>query len=357
MEKKSRMQELADDARALRKCFRFVWRKRIVYVKYISVSIVLGLIIAFSIPKTYSSSVVLAPELPSTEFGSGIASLANIAGISIGGAGEDAYTVELYPSIVSSLDFTMALGEIKVNSEELGFETTYSKYLQENDKQAWWMHPVVWIKSLISLIAGSDVPVPPSGSSAPAPRFLSKADYAVSNKIQGNVKCAVESITGVISVTVYDHDPVIAAIVADSVVARLNNFILDYRTGKARKEYNYMKQLCDSARMTYLAIQDKFVAYASTHNSVYSSASKAELEFLENEVALAYQSYSAMSSQLQIAQAKILESTPVYTVVESAYVPLYADSPKKMLVLVVFVMLACVAATFKIFYAEIFSKR
>ena len=357
MEKKSRMQELADDLTALRKCLRVVWRKRAIYIKYISISVVLALIVAFSIPKTYSSSVILAPESQSSDMASGLQNVASFAGISMSGFGEDAYSIDLYPSIVSSLDFTLDLGRVKVYSADLGFQTTYAKYLQEHYKQAWWMYPVSWFNSFVSMIVGSDVPVPTEGDSLPSPRFMTKADYAVSNKIQGNVRCAVEQITGVISVTVLDNDPVIAAIVADSVVARLNRFIMDYRTRKARKEYEYAAQLCDSARKSYIEVQNRFVDFASTHNQIYSAAHRAEMDFLENEVALAYQSYSSMVAQMQMAQAKVLESTPVYTIVESAYVPLYADSPKKLLVLIAFVMFACIIATLKVFYGEIFAKR
>lgn len=360
MDAKSRIQELADDVKALRRYFRIMWRKRMVYVKYIAISLVLALVVAFSIPKTYSSSVVLAPEQSSSELGSGLAGLASMAGVSLPGMSSDAYTVDLYPSIVSSVDFTLALGGVKVYSDDLGFETTYSDYLLKNDKMPWWNYPIDWVKSWMNRLMGNsaaEISSGPSEGGRPSPRFMSKKDYAVSNKIQEKVRCAVEKMSGVISVSVIDHDPVIAAIMADSVVTRLNNFILNYRTGKARKEYDYTRQLCDSARKSYLEIQDKYVAYASTHNSIYSPASKAEIEFLENEVALAYQSYNAISSQLQIAQAKILESTPVYTVVESAYVPLYADSPKKIVLLFIFVVLAFAVATFKIFYAELFSKK
>jgi uncharacterized protein involved in exopolysaccharide biosynthesis len=106
-----------------------------------------------------------------------------------------------------------------------------------------------------------------------------------------------------------------------------------------------------------LDVQDKYVKYALTHNSIYSPAQKAEFDFLEKEVALAYQSYSTAVSQRQLAQAKILESIPVYTVIESAYVPLFADSPNKVFLLIVFVMLSCVAATIKILYSEIFAKK
>ena len=81
------------------------------------------------------------------------------------------------------------------------------------------------------------------------------------------------------------------------------------------------------------------------------------MNFLENEVSLAYSAYSTMVGQMQMAQAKILETTPVYTVIESAYVPLYASSPKKVLILIAFVMLAFFASTAHLVYVEILSKK
>ena len=51
MENKSRMQELIADVKVLRKCFRFVWKRRYTYI-YSIIGIILSLIVSFSIPKT-----------------------------------------------------------------------------------------------------------------------------------------------------------------------------------------------------------------------------------------------------------------------------------------------------------------
>ena len=52
-----------------------------------------------------------------------------------------------------------------------------------------------------------------------------------------------------------------------------------------------------------------------------------------------------MANQLQLVKAKVQESTPVYTVIESATMPERASSPKKMLMLIAFVFLAGVGTT------------
>lgn len=354
MENKSRIQELIDDVNAVRKCGMFLWKKRCIYIKYVCVGVVLSLIISFSIPKTYSSSVLLAPETTDGQFGGNISSVAGLAGLNFG-ENQDAFTVDLYPTIVSSSDFTLGLSGVKVKSSKLGIETTYGNYLLKYDKHPWWNHPINWIKATVAKLFKNNVES--DNKTSTGLRCLSKKDYDICGRIQGNVRFSVENLTGIVSVAVFDYDPEIASIVADSVVERLNSFILDYRTSKARKQYEYTSALCDSTRLNYLNVQDRYVKYVATHQALNSPMQKAEMDFLEKEVDLAFQSYSTAMLQNQMAHAKILESTPVYTVIESSYVPLYADSPKKVILLLVFVMFSFIMATIRIFYLEFISKK
>ena len=70
---------------------------------------VLSIIVAFSIPKQYTSTVVLAPEFSSgaSLSSGGIGALASMAGLNLGGlsGSEDALYPELYPQVVSSTPF------------------------------------------------------------------------------------------------------------------------------------------------------------------------------------------------------------------------------------------------------------
>ena len=67
---------------------------------------------------------------------------------------------------------------------------------------------------------------------------------------------------------------------------------------------------------------------------------------MQNEMSLAYSLYNQTAQQLQLARAKVQESTPVYAVVQPATVPLNPSNPSKMMILVgcVFLAGAAVAA-------------
>ena len=61
-------------------------------------------------------------------------------------------------------------------------------------------------------------------------------------------------------------------------------------------------------------------------------------------MSLSYNLYNQMAQQLQLAKAKVQESTPVYTVLQPAIVPLKASKPSKMMILAGFVFLAAAGA-------------
>ncbi len=59
-----------------------------------------------------------------------------------------------------------------------------------------------------------------------------------------------------------------------------------------------------------------------THDNLVLQSIRVEQERLQNDMSLAYQVYSQVINQLQIARAKVQEEKPVFAVVEPPVVPL-----------------------------------
>lgn len=344
------MTEIQEDWGKLRSLFALLRKERRIYVKYVLIAVAVGLIYVFSLPKTYSTSVTLAPETSGSGLSMGMSSLASMAGVNLNGMSEDALAVELYPSIVSSKDFLLPLFDVRVRSDERNIDTTYSAYLAHFQKTAWWNWPFKWVGAAIKYVMPGDKNKSASLSDTSSVKRLTEDELGLCQAMQGAIICSVDKITGVLTVTVFDQDAEISSLMADTVISRLNEFILDYRTHKARSDYEYVKNLCDTARKEYLDAQSRYANFTASHVDVYSAYVKAQSEYLQNESQLAYLAYSQLKTQVQTAHAKVLESTPVYTVVESAYVPVRAASPKKVMTLIAFAFLALMVATGKLFY-------
>lgn len=61
---------------------------------------------------------------------------------------------------------------------------------------------------------------------------------------------------------------------------------------------------------------------------------------LENEMQLCYNAYSMMQNQLQLARTKVQERTPAFTLLKGAMVPVKHSGPKRMLMVIGFMLLA-----------------
>ena len=319
-----------------------VWAERKLVLKACGIAVLVALVVAFSIPKEYSTSVTLAPETTNHSTGGTMGALAAMAGINLGSSStSDALSPELYPDIVSSTPFLVDLFEVRVKDSEEKIDTTLYAYLAEYQRSPWWEYVISapfrligWTVSLFKEkeMEDKNIPVDPS-------RLTPDADR-IAKALSGRISVSVDKKTGVTTLSVTMQDPVISAQITDTVMHRLQNYITDYRTNKARHDLAFTERLYAEAQADYEQAQKKYAQFVDANQNIILRSYMAEQERLQNEMNLAYQVYTQVSQQLQMAKAKVQEITPVYTVVQPATVPLRAAKPNKMMILIGFVFLA-----------------
>lgn len=146
------------------------------------------------------------------------------------------------------------------------------------------------------------------------------------------------------------QDPKVTAIVADSVVAKLQQYIVDYRIKKAKEDCDYLEQLYHERQQEYYDAQSKYAHYFDTNRNIAFQSVRAEQERLQNDMNLAYQVYSQVAQQLQVARAKIQEEKPVFAVVEPATIPLYpSGTSRKIIILGIFFLTIYGIGSWKLF--------
>jgi uncharacterized protein involved in exopolysaccharide biosynthesis len=69
-----------------------------------------------------------------------------------------------------------------------------------------------------------------------------------------------------------------------------------------------------------------------------------------------YNLYTAMNTRLEAAMAKVQESTPVFTTLKSASVPLKPAGPKRIIFIVVWLFLTTFGTIAYLFFREIKDK-
>lgn len=327
MEKKREKEDVIDVSMLMKK----VWAKRRLMLKALAIAFVVSVLLILCVPRTYTSSSKLAPELSSTSSaGSMIGSIASSFGLDLSQMQtSDAISPLLYPDLMEDNGFIAGLFAIHVTSCDGEIDCSYYEYLDKWQSRPWWAYVTRWIKRLIP--KPSKKTVTGAAGSKKDPYILSEREDMIAEQVRKNITLTVDKQTGVITIATEAQDPLICKTLADSATVRLQHFITDYRTNKARVDLEYYRKLEAEAKAKYDKAHRDYSEFSDANTDMVLQTYRARLEDLENEMQIAYNTYSAMNTQLQGAMAKVQEKTPAFTTLKGAEVPIKPSGPKRML--------------------------
>lgn len=324
---------------------RKVWGSRKFLYKVCGIGAIVGIVIAFSIPKEYTAIVVIAPESTGKGTSSSVSALAAMAGISLGSGSErDAIYPDLYPDVVSSTPFLKELFDVDVKRQKDNKSMKLADYMSNYQQKPWWSiltsipsKTIGWGLSLFKEKKTQTSNEGPVNIFNPTPK-----EAGIMGAIKSTIAVSIEKKTSVTTLSVSMQDPLVAATMVDTVRARLQEYITNYRTSKARNTLAYITRLYNEAQKNYYAAQEKYARYSDSNQGLITLTSRTEQEKLSNERNLAFNTYTQVAQQLQVAKAQVDERTPVYTIIQPASVPLRPAKPNKGMILVGFVFLSAV---------------
>ena len=333
-------------------------RKKI--YKAAGIGLIIGVIIAISIPRQYTVEVTLSPEMGSAK-GGGLSGLAaSFLGSDVTmGDGSDALNASLSADIVSSTPFLLELSTMKIpvlKNEMM----TLNAYLDE-ESSPWWSYvigfPAMVIGGVKSLFIEGEDEFISSDKVSQGTIELSKKELGKIGVLKKMIVASVDKKTSMTTVSVTLQNPKVAAVVADSVVRKLQEYIIDYRTSKAKEDCLYLDKLFKERQQEYYDAQKKYADYMDSHDNVILQSVRAEQERLQNDMSLAYQVYGQVANQLQVARAKVQEEKPVFAIVEPAVVPLNPSGTSRKVYVLAFIFLSvCIVISWKLLGEGILNK-
>ena len=333
------------------KIFQDIKKYKRLYYKVLAVSAVLAVIYTLSLPNYYQVTVKLSPEMSSKRSTNSLASMASMFGVNLssGAGGSEALFPTLYPDLINSVTFHTTLFPIKIHRDKEDKVMTYYDYLLNEQKAPWWSEAIgATTKAVFSLFKSSDT----KPQTTVDPFRLTKKQAAIVKSMEKRIVCDVDKKTMVITIDVTDQDALICATMADSVKHRLQNFITDYRTSKARVDLEYNKKLSVEAKARYEQARNRYTAYSDSHRGVTSQSGQTKEADLQNEMNLQQQIYQQVVAQLQQAEMRVQQETPAFTTLQSATVPVRKTGPKRAQMCLIFLFLAFLGTTGWILYKE-----
>lgn len=323
---------------------RKLWAARKLLFKVAGIAVIVGVVIALSIPKQYTAEVTLSPE--SGKGGgsslSGMAAMLGIGSVNMGGDA-NALNFSMASDILASTPFVLELFNTKVKTLDGKVDTTLVAYL-ETESAPWWSSlmslPGKAIGGVMSLFSSNE-----KMEEKPIDPFhLTPKQKGQVSAIRRIIMANSDKKTGITKVSATLQDPLVAATLVDTVLVKLQKYITNYKTSKAQEDCKYWEELYKERQKEYYEAQEKYARYSDANQNVILQSVRIEQERLQNEQSLAFQVFSQVATQLQMSKAKLQEEKPAFAILEPASVPLLPSGTSRKMILVGVVFLAVAAA-------------
>lgn len=307
-------------------------RKKIILSTIIGALI--GIIIAVSLPTEYSSTVKLIPVIEGSV--SNNQELSNLLGnldIKDLREGNDAIDIFMYPDIVKTIPFITSLFSVEVKEKSFPSKTTtLENYIVQDIKKPWWIELRNKIFGIFNnFIKNKESEIKSTKGSEQIKTIdsfhLSERDNGIVSAIGGRIEVEVKENSNLFTINVKMQDPLVAAIVADTVRSHLEKFILNYKRLKIENDLHQIEVLRDSSKEAYHHSQLKAANYIDTHHAIWSNVNKIELDSLQFLVSQNYQNYINLNNQYNITYKRLKSINDVFFVLEPSRVENYQISP------------------------------
>lgn len=327
-------------------------RKKVFYITW-PITFVVASLLIICVPRYYRTSSTLAPETSNAMSSAGaLSSIVSSFGVDLSAMqSTDAISPLLYPDLMEDNGFVASLLSIRVRNCNGDLETTYYDYLDKHQEEAWWSTVGKAIKKLMP--KPKRVEVKGDAASKRDPYMMTEREDRILRQARKTIILTVDKQTGVISISTEAQDPLICKMLADSVTVKLQRFITDYRTNKARIDLEYYRGLVDEAKKNYDKARQDYSTYSDANSDMVLQVYKSRLDDLENDMQLKYNTYSTLNAQMQAAIAKVQERTPAFTTLKGAELPLKPAGPKRMLFVIGMLFLVSLADIVYILWADI----
>ncbi len=337
-----------------------MWMARVKIITYGVVAGIIGIVVAFSIPKVYTSHATMVPEMEGgSSTSSSFGSLASIAGINLGD-GTSGITASVYPQIVSSTPFIFEFADMPVTVEQkIGAdrEVTLVEYFTKEYKSPWWSHVMGAPMKILGWGISLFKDIEEEGEGGIDLKKLTKDQALYKKNFSELITLSIDQKSNIISLGVNTQSPEVSLMLADSILVKLQEYMTLYKTSKLRYELESNQNMLAEAQKNYYYADSVYAASLDRTKNLASNVARISLERLQNEKNMTYQIYSQLATQVELNKTKLNAETPILTVIEPATLAIRASSPNKMMIIIAFGFLGGVVAVAPIFIGVLLPKR
>ena len=276
---------------AFRLCLKH-WR---VYLLTAAVAFLLAVITGVSIPRTYAAQLKVSDEHKETDLLLGLNTFAAWAKSTLDDH-EGLRQPEVYKRLVETKEFAEEMSKVKIQ----GYDIDYYHHIAQDHRIPWWER---WFD-----------------------KHESEHDRVV-EIIQKSIRSKVAALYGTITLQVTDQDPVVAAMLVDSVRTHLQKHMADYARDRAWRDLMDAQNKMAAAEQKYNEARKQFAQFEDTHQDITSPKAQSVEDQLMKEYELAFNEYAKTVTQYRRAKALVEKFSYTFAVVKNATVPVKPSAP------------------------------
>ena len=305
--------------------FKQLWNGRKTVIICTCCFIVLGLVAALTMKRTWSVSTTMVPQL-SSKSNSSLSSLASLAGLDLGSASSGGDLSPLiYPQIVSSVPFSLELIHDPLHYEEIDTPVSMATYAKDYAKVSVLGVVKKYTIGLPSVILGALRKKPEAVETGTAagggPLVVSEDDQKLIKALSQNISLSVDKKEGYLTLSVTGSEPRMTADLAMKALELLQNEVTRLRTEKTQSELDYIQARYDEIKAETEEYQTSLAVVTDRSQELTLSRSRIERDRLQSKYTISNSIYMEMAKQLEMAKMQVKKDTPVFTVIQPITVP------------------------------------
>jgi len=330
----------------LKDVWQFLWLKRKSILIFSFAGAVLGVMVAFTAPKEWSSKSELLPQTKEETGLGSLSGLAGLAGFSVGSlTSANGINPELYGNIVNSTPFLKELMYKEFYFERLGDSVSLYDYFTR-----YRMNGLTG--RVFSIFGSAECEV---DGNTPKGGFLyfNSCENGVAKELNERIGISVDQRYGYVIISSTMQDAVVSGQVVQFTKDYLVQFISDFYRAKELRKLEFVASQLEEKKREYEAHETILSEFLDKNISLSRETAQNKKRKLQNDNDRLFNVYNTLAQQYEEAKIKVEESTPVFVELEPIKVPYLRTSPKRKVIVIVYGFFGLITVLVFLFSKEI----
>lgn len=153
---------------------------------------------------------------------------------------------------------------------------------------------------------------------------------AVARKLRTRIEVSSDRQTNIVRMSVEVYDPLLAADLANRLVALLNRFNLDKRNSQARERRAFVESRLQTSETELRAAEDAQRNFLAENRTFNVPRLQFEYARMERRVQVRQEVYLTLQREFELARIQEVNDTPVITTIDAAVPPAEHSGPRRM---------------------------